>query len=74
MQKLSEAPEVGRRMNEKKDPSLRKGEIRSHLSRTLQTEKTFFHLAASKVARLFAKSSRLCMRIVSGTSKPTRQN
>ena len=46
-----------KKQTNKKEPSLWKGDMRSHLSRTLQTEKIFFHPAVSKVAHLSAKSS-----------------
>ena len=66
--------EVGRRMREKKEPSLRNGEICSHLIGTLQTERTFFHPAASKIARLFTKSHGFRMLVVSATSELTYWN
>ena len=68
MQKLPEAPD--RKWGNtctKKEPSLRKGEICSHFSGTFQTERTFFHPAAPKVARMFAESPGLCMQVLSAT-------
>ena len=64
MQKFLEASD---RMNGK--GSLLEGEIRPHFSSTSQTERTLFHSAANKVARLFANSwsfaRRLCQLLVS---------
>ena len=48
--------EIGSTHARKKEPSLQKGEIRLHFSTTHQTGRTFFNAAASKVARLLAKS------------------
>ena len=40
----------------KNEPSLFEGEIHVHFSGTFQTEKTFFHPAALKLAHLFCQS------------------
>ena len=48
--------------------------IRSHLRRTFQTKRTFFHPDASKVSCLFIKSLGLCLQVVSATSEPTSLN
>ena len=67
--------EVEERMCEKKkDTPRRKGGIWSHLSGSFQTNRTFFHPAASKVAHLFAKSPEIRMRVVSATGELTRWN
>ena len=47
--------EVGWHIREKKEPSQQKGERHTHFSWTLQTERTFFNPAASKVALLFCQ-------------------
>ena len=74
MQKLPEAPNRKWGWQEVRvtgsGASLRKGEIRSHFGGTVQAERMFSHSAASKVARLFAKSPgsfacRLCLLLAS---------
>ena len=55
---------------QKKEPSLRKGESCYLFSEILQTERTFFRPAASKVARLFCQvpggfARRLCLLLAS---------
>ena len=55
-----------------KGPSLRKGEIRPHFSVIPQTERMFFHSAASKIARMFAKLPGFVCGL-SAASEPTHQ-
>ena len=69
MQKL---PEVGRRMREKRNRPCEK-EIHSHFIGNFQIERTFFQPAASKVARLLAKSLGILMWGVSTANELTHR-